>query len=83
MLNPSSKSNDKITAAVTLPPTIEITRTSTLSPSAAIEIMVRMDAVVITGAIAKSGTRLNDRNVASTRNPRMNQGTNPGGWRER
>ena len=56
MLKPSSSNSDSVTAAVTLPPTVESTRTSTPRPRAAIDNTVRMAAVFVTGATATSGT---------------------------
>ncbi len=79
MLKPKSSISDSVTAAVTRPPTVESTRTSTPRPSAAIESTVRIAAVLVTGAIAMSGTSWNERSAASTRKPMMNHGTSLNG----
>ena len=62
-------------AAVTLPPTVARILTSTPSPSAAIDTTVRNLVMVVSGPTISPGTTSSDRNAASARKPRMNQGT--------
>ena len=74
---PSSSSKDSVTAAVTLPPTVESTRTSTPSPSAAIDRTVKRAAALVTGAIATSGTNCTQYRYSNVLNPNVATVTRP------
>src|SRR5258708_3959516 len=71
----NSRRSESVTAAVTLPPTRLITRTSTPRPSAAIDTMGRREAAFSSGATTPFGNISNERNPRRTRKPTINQGT--------
>ena len=75
MSSAKRKSNDSVTAAVTLPPTVPMTRKSTPKPSAAIDMIVRTLAARCSKNTAVSGIKARERSPANKKNPTMNHGT--------
>jgi hypothetical protein len=67
MLTASSRTRERVTATVTLPPTLETTLMSTPSRSAAIDTTVKPAASLVIGATTISGMICNERSAADTK----------------